>query len=163
MNFTIDSENNVTAFATLEEAAAASQTPFDSFAGEQELAELAKGWPAERLVAIWNSLPGITPVKRFTDRKTAIGRIWNRIQSLSQLAAPVAETKPQSTPAPAKRREVHRNPKAAKQAATAKTASKGKKSAKSREAAAPRDGSKTAAVVALLARAKGATLAEIMP
>jgi len=163
MNFTIDAENNVTAFASPEEAATVSQTPFDSFASEQELVELAKPWPAERLITIWNSLPGVTPVKRFTDRNTAVGRIWNRIQSLSTPPAPVAEAKPESTPTPARRREAHRNPKAAKKAAGAKAASKGRKPAKSREAGAPRDGSKTAAVVALLARAKGATLGEIMP
>ena len=43
--------------------AATTATPFDSFASQKELAELAAGWPAERLVAIWNSLPGATPVK----------------------------------------------------------------------------------------------------
>jgi len=41
--------------------------PFDSFASQKELVELAAGWPAERLVAIRNSLPGVTPVKKFTD------------------------------------------------------------------------------------------------
>jgi hypothetical protein len=81
MTFTIDSENNITAHVTPEVAAAATATPFDSFTSEQELAELAVQWPAERLVAIWNSLPGITPVKRFKDRKTAVGRIWTRIQA----------------------------------------------------------------------------------
>jgi len=33
-------------------------------------------------VDLWNSLPGATPVKKFTDRKTAIARIWKAIQSL---------------------------------------------------------------------------------
>ena len=59
--FTIDNDNNIAAFATQEEAAA-STTPFDAFASEKELAELAADWPAERLLAIWNSLPGVTPV-----------------------------------------------------------------------------------------------------
>jgi len=45
--------------------AASAATPFDSFAIPKELAELVAGWPAERLVAIWNSLPGVTPVKPF--------------------------------------------------------------------------------------------------
>jgi hypothetical protein len=53
-----------------------SATPVDSFASQKELAELATGWPAERLVAIWNSLPGVTPVKKFKDRTTAATRIW---------------------------------------------------------------------------------------
>ena len=37
----------------------------------------------KRLVEIWNRLPGIEPVTRFTDRKTAIGRIWRAIQPQS--------------------------------------------------------------------------------
>ena len=54
--FTVDEQNNITAFAGHEEAIAANITPFDSFGSEQELAELVAGWPASRLVAIWNSL-----------------------------------------------------------------------------------------------------------
>jgi Protein of unknown function (DUF3489) len=50
------------------------------FASEQELQKLATEWPMKRLVAIWNHLPGVQPVTRFTDRKTAIARIWRAIQ-----------------------------------------------------------------------------------
>src|ERR1022692_969164 len=82
--FTIDNDNNISVFAIPEEAAAATATPFDSFASQQELADLAAQWPADRLLAVWNSLPGVTPVKKFTDRKTAIGRIWARIQGLGE-------------------------------------------------------------------------------
>ena len=32
-----------------------------------------------RLVRLWNGLPGVTPVKRFTDRKTALNRIWKAL------------------------------------------------------------------------------------
>ena len=39
--FTIDTENNITAHATPEEAAA-TPPPFDSFSSQQEFAELAK-------------------------------------------------------------------------------------------------------------------------
>ena len=62
--FTIDNDNNISVFATQEEAAAASSTPFDSFASPQELSDLAAQWPAERLLAVWNSLPGVTPVEK---------------------------------------------------------------------------------------------------
>ena len=48
-----------------------------SFASEQELQELASQWPMKRLVEIWNRLPGVERVIRFTDRKTAIARIWS--------------------------------------------------------------------------------------
>jgi hypothetical protein len=36
-----------------------------------------------RLVAIWNKLPGVQPVRKFTDRNTALGRIWTALQALS--------------------------------------------------------------------------------
>ena len=89
--FTIDEQNNITAFATPEEAAATTTTPFDTFASEKELAELVAAWPAERLVAIWNSLPGVEPVKGFKSAKTAASRIWERIQRLGEAAQPEAE------------------------------------------------------------------------
>src|SRR5438105_4362267 len=51
-----------------------------TFASEQQLHQLAKEWPMKRLVAIWNRLPGVQGVARFTDRKTAIARIWRAVQ-----------------------------------------------------------------------------------
>jgi hypothetical protein len=59
-----------------------------TFASQKELAELAAEWPAERLVAIWNSLPGVTPVKKFKDRTTAAIRIWKNIQKLGESVKP---------------------------------------------------------------------------
>ena len=49
-----------------------------------------------------------------------------------------------------------------KKTTAAKSAPKAKKAAKAKEAAGPREGSKTAQVVAMLQRKNGATLAEIM-
>src|SRR5580704_16156081 len=89
--FTINDENEIVAFGSQEEAAAATTTPFDSFATQQELAELAAAWPAERFVAIWNSLAGVVRVKKFKNTKTAISRIWARIQGLGETAKPAAE------------------------------------------------------------------------
>jgi hypothetical protein len=51
-----------------------------TFASEQEFEELANEWPMKRLVEIWNRLPGVERVARFTDRKTAIRRIWRALQ-----------------------------------------------------------------------------------
>ena len=82
--FTINETNEIVEFATPEEASAAVQTPLDSFTSEQELAELAAGWAAERLLAILNSLPGEKPAKKLKD-KTAISRIWARIQGLGDV------------------------------------------------------------------------------
>jgi hypothetical protein len=164
--FTIDEQNNITAFASAEEAAATTTTPFDTFASEQELAELAAAWPAERLMAIWNSLPGVTPVKGVKNTKGAVSRIWARIQGLGEAATPEAEpAKPKANRkakggaraakgAPAKG-------KASKKTTPAKNAPKAS-TAKVREAGTPREGSKQAQVVAMLQRRNGATLVEIM-
>src|SRR5580658_3000546 len=91
--FTIDSDNNITAFSTPEEAAATTTTPFDTFASQKELAQLAAAWPADRLVAIWNSLAGVVAVEKFKSSKIAVGKIWARIQSLGEV------TKPKAAPA----------------------------------------------------------------
>ena len=165
--FTIDSDNNITAFGSAEEAAAATTTPFDSFASQKQLAELLAGWPAERPVALWNTLPGVEPVERFKSTKAAANRIWGRVQGLGETAKPgAAPAKPKATKkakggaqaakgAPAKG-------KATRKTTPAKSAPKGKKAAKAKDSAGPRDGSKTAQVVAMLQRKNGATLAEIM-
>ena len=96
--FTIDEQNNISAFSTQEEAAAATATPFDSFGSQKELAELAKAWPAERLVAIFNSLTGVTPVESFKSSKAAASRIWERIKGLGAPEEPKPEqaTKPKA-------------------------------------------------------------------
>ena len=84
--FTIENEtNNIVAHATKREAAAVPNA--DSFASDIELSELAANWPAPRLIEIWNSIPGNTPVRKFTDRKTAATRIWKAIQSLRDTAS----------------------------------------------------------------------------
>ena len=171
--FTIDQENAISAFAAAEEAAAATATPFDSFSTEQELAELAAQWPAERLLAILNSLPGEKPVKKLKDPKTAASRIWKRIQSLGEAAQPEAEAA-EPEPAPAKPKAGKKakgraqsakgapaKGKATKKATPAKKAPKAKKTAKAKEGAGPREGTKMAEVIRMLQRQNGATLNEI--
>ena len=87
--FTIDNDNNITVFASAEEAAAASITPFDTFTSRQDLADLLASWPAERQVATFNSLPGVGPgVKRFQTSNVAATRIWERIRDLGEVAQP---------------------------------------------------------------------------
>src|ERR1035437_10213105 len=77
--FSIDREKNVTVFGKRKDAESATG---DTFHSETELNELVVAWPASRLVEIWNSIPGCVPVKKFTNRKTALRRIWKAIQSL---------------------------------------------------------------------------------
>src|ERR1700689_4329193 len=84
--FTIDAENNIVVHAS---ARAASKTEgIEVFANENVLTELAAAWPASRLVDIFNNLAGVTPVKKFTDRKKAVARIWKAIQTLGGAEAP---------------------------------------------------------------------------
>jgi hypothetical protein len=93
--FTIDTDNNISVFTSKKEAAAASATPFDPFTSQSELADLATDWPMSRLVEIWNSIPGVTAVSKFTNRKIATDRIWKAIQGLGTTAltseSPAAE------------------------------------------------------------------------
>jgi hypothetical protein len=141
--FTIDSDNTITAFATLEEARANGANDA-IFASEKELTKLTALWPISRHAELWNNFAGVVPfadlkpVKKFANRTAAVARIWKAIQAL--------------TPAPAKQAEATaRKPtkrgQGAQEAATPRT---------------PRDGSKKALVLSLLRREGGATLHEIM-
>ena len=144
--FTIDADNNITALAGLPAGADESQ----SFSNAKELAKLTAEWPASRFVETWNSFAGVAPfdelkaVKKFTSRKSAVGRIWTAIQRLSPngapQGAPVAPARAKSKKAPAK-----------------VTVRK-----RARQGAADGRTNKKAEVVAMMKRAKGATLAEIM-
>ena len=92
--------------------------------------------------------------------------------TLEAQAAPNTETQEQKAPTKARgakqaRRVAPAKRKATKKATAAKKAPKAKQAAKAPKAAKPkaegvREGSKTATVLALIQRAKGATLAEIM-
>ena len=178
--FTIDTDNNVTAFATAEAANAASTTPFDLFTNQEELAELLAGWPAERLLATYNSLPGVKPLKALKDAKTAASKIWERVEKLGQMVAPEPEAaKPEAAPAKAKADQKAKGGaqsakgaptkgKASKKAtakknapAASKPALKGKPGAKA-DSDGPRAGSKMAEVIAMLQRKGGASITEIM-
>jgi hypothetical protein len=205
--FTIDSENNITVHASRK---AARETGLGAFASEEQFADLI-GADNKRLVEIWNSLPGVKPVTKFANRKSATERIWKALQSLGEAAAAsVPETPfdgPEAEAAPAKLPVAEPEPQedatlqaeiepvsltgpdagevaetvadagapkpqgaptegtATEKAAPAKKAPKAKKAAKpkkSEESAGPREGSKTARVVAMLQRKNGATLEEIM-
>jgi Protein of unknown function (DUF3489) len=39
----------------------------------------AHAWPLKRLVSIWNELPGVAPVQKFTNREIALERIWRSV------------------------------------------------------------------------------------
>jgi hypothetical protein len=180
--FTIDNDtNNITVHATLQDAEAVANA--ETFRSESGLSKLAADWQAARLVEIWNSLPGVSPVKKFKDRQTAVSRIWKALQSLGQAAPEAAaadelSSAAEAAPIPDRVREASetteqtatpvapQTPDVATQevpAAKKTTARKGAtKAPKSQEAKPPRESSKTAQVVAMLQRPEGATLSEIM-
>jgi hypothetical protein len=148
--FTIDCDNNITAFASLKEAKAADIAGAEYFSSEEELEQLAASWsPAgtrgrgsSKLIELWNSLPGVSPVKKFTDRKTALARIWKAAQALTPPGAPQG---------------AQGAPKAAKATKKAPRRQKGAPAQKGEA----REGSKKAQVLELLRRSEGATLAAI--
>jgi hypothetical protein len=146
--FTIDTENNITAFAEYEDALNHRIGSTEgTFASEKELAKLTSQWPIGRFVDVWNTFAGVVPfdtlkpVKKFTDRKTAASRIWKAVQAL--------------TPAPAQ----HAGPAAPKKAKATKDATPKNDATGSKGA---REGSKKAIVLDMLKRPDGATLADIM-
>jgi hypothetical protein len=59
--FTIDTDNNITAFASLQEARKAKSNQAEYFGSAQELAKLVASWQATRPVDIWNSFAGVAP------------------------------------------------------------------------------------------------------
>jgi hypothetical protein len=154
--FAIDSDNNITIFGPGEELPKAEETP--KFKSRDELGQLAESWPAERLVKIWNTLPGARPVKKFTNRNTAVSRVWKALQNLSPAVAPdVANVAAVEAKA---RRKATRLKKGARSGKTAKSRKKVQKPRATTLIA--REGNKSAKVLALLRRADGATLKEIM-
>ena len=98
--FTIENDtNNITIYASAKEAEAVPDS--ERFGSEAALAKLAADWPGARLVDVWNSLPGTTPVKKFKDRATAVSRIWKELQTLDGAASVPEESTPIPEMAPA--------------------------------------------------------------
>jgi hypothetical protein len=144
--FTIEADNNITALAGHPADADQSQ----SFSNAKELAKLTAEWPVTRLVETWNSFAGVAPfddlkpVKKFTSRKAAVARIWDAVLRLSPDGAPQAETV-----APAKRK-------------AKKSPTKASRRDRARKGATEACSNKRAEVIAMMKRAKGTTLAEIV-
>jgi Protein of unknown function (DUF3489) len=81
--FAIDSNDKIIILASADEAQSGI---VDRFQSARQFQTLTQGWSGSRLVGIWNQLPGRKPVNTFTDRKTAVARIWNAIQTLDSAA-----------------------------------------------------------------------------
>ena len=166
--FAIDADNNITTYPAAEKIPEGQER----FTSEKELAALAAKWPADRLISVWNSFAGVAgfgadlkPVKKFTNRKTAIARIWKAIQKLdgaSEAGTTATAEAAAATPAKATPKTPKGTRKAAKGAPTKAKATTTTKSAKKATGApVPREFSKKAAVIDMLRRKGGATLEEI--
>jgi hypothetical protein len=108
--FTIDVENNIAVHASAKATPKTEGTQL--FTSEDALAELAAAWPASRMVEIYNSLTGVTPVKKFTSRGTAVARIWKAIQTLGEAEAPQsADAATEQAPAKKKASRAKKAPK----------------------------------------------------
>ncbi len=148
--FTIDADNNITAYANTEEANQGDAEGLIDFDSQATLAKVSADWPISRFIEIWNGIPGQSPVKKFQDRKKAVARVWAAIQPLAHNAQPTEAAAAKPEPA-------RKGGKQAKKAKTAKKATVKPSSDKASERS-----NKKAEVIAMMARAKGATLAEII-
>src|SRR2546428_505210 len=104
--FTIDAENNIAAHASPAEV---TDQGSEQFTSEKELAQLAADWPGSRVVDIWNRIPGLTPVKRFTNRAVATARIWRAVQSLvsGEHTGDIAPVRRQASRKPTRQQHPH--------------------------------------------------------
>jgi hypothetical protein len=148
--FTIDANNNITAYASTEEASPGDAAGLVHFDSQATLAQVSTDWPLSRFVEIWNGIPGQTPVKKFQDRKKAVARVWSAIQPLAGKGQP-SESAAEKPDAPRQAGKRAKKVKAAKKASGRPTGEK-----------ASDRSNKKAEVIAMMRRAKGATLAEIM-
>ena len=133
-----------------------------------------------RLIKIWSKLPGVSPVKKFQDRKTAIARIWRALNTAAVSAraqaqpemeeAPVTETaqavktEPEPGPQPAFAPEAAQPPDAASANApsTARATRRKKSPNAATNASGSRQGGKTALVLELMQRESGVTAQELL-
>jgi hypothetical protein len=78
--FAIDHSDRATAYPSRKAARRCEDGPL--FVSEEEFVSVAADWPMLRLVGIWNHMPGAKAVRKFTDRRTALRRVWSAIQIL---------------------------------------------------------------------------------
>lgn len=144
--FTIDAENNI----TLNSDTSISTNSVHAFASAKELGKVSAQWSAVRLTEIWNSFAGVAPfgelrvVKRFTSRAVGAARIWSAIQRLLPEAAEPSAVSP------------------AIRTQSEKSESRTSRRVRTRKPEDEPRSNKKVAVIALMRRARGATLAEIM-
>jgi len=134
--FSITPDNHVVAISSAEQLS--EEAANDRFGNPEELNKLVQNWPSARLVAIWNSLPDVEPVRKFRDRTTAVRRIWEAVQKVDGKGGQPAPT------------ATEKRPRSAHQASNDKQRATGRR------------GTKSERVLALLRQPGGATLKALM-
>ncbi len=143
--FRLDEDGGISAYATQAEAAKAAAaeggSTFETFRG---LTTITKLKPVQLLVDCWNSLPGVTPVKRFKDRESAVRRIWAVIEesvapTMREALYPEQHKEPSTSKAPCQAKNI-----------TLEIAAPPLPQPEQQEAPAPREGSKKAQALAML-------------
>jgi hypothetical protein len=147
--FILDADHNITVYASQQEAAAAMPAGV-AFTTTDGLKAALKNYSAATAVGIWNSLTGVTPVRKFKDADTAARRIFAEVQKLG--------TDPVATEAPVATRKTKAVAKASRPVKAATEASSARKAAAPARVAGPRATSKTAQLIEMLRTRDGATL-----
>jgi len=150
--FILDADHNITVYASQQEAASAVPAG-DAFSTAAGLRAALKNYSAATAVEIWNSLTGVTPVRKFKDAATAARRIFAEVEKLGGSAplGTVASVAPEaSVPAPGIKR-------APTTRATVKVPGK-TNAVKKAVTVGPRETSKTAQLIEMLRTREGATL-----
>jgi uncharacterized protein DUF3489 len=134
--FTIDAGNTIAVSTSTEKWSAKGRAA--QFTNQKQIAALAAHWPSGRLVEIWNNLPGVRKIAKFTDRQTGVSRIWRAIERLEPHVGAHAATGP------------------------GKGGSRGRAASQSGQPVVARANTKASRVIALLKQPAGATLKAIM-
>jgi hypothetical protein len=133
----------------------------DRFKTKAALATWADDQTMSEVVAFYNGLPGVTPTKRFEDRKIAVNRIWAALGG-----APASSVAPKAAKAPAAAPKASKPAKAAKRSAATKAkepkAARAGRIPAGAQFAVHTTPTKQEIVQQLVARPGGATLGELM-
>jgi len=166
--FAISNDNYISVLDSIKDTKNNPET--EHFSSLKDLTRLAAQWPASRLIEIWNNLPGTTPVKKFTDRKAAVTRIWKQISGQSIAASPTGKAVQRVSDGAKGAEDAHERsvaePAADVTPANRKSRDEATQTKRPRRGApkahGPREGSKTATVLALLKRAGGVSSQDLM-